>query len=173
MASQVVYSRGPYHGLPKFSQHEGKQYTALVLGASGITGAYLIRVLSRSSHWKRIVAVSRSKPHEALPDHVVHIPIDLLGDPTTISEAFKRHNIVPQARLPAVTSVALTTIQGLRLLCGLHPTQARARTGPVVQRSRNGAHQRCVCIRHYQDKPCLTLSNSSAPEQPAISPVDL
>jgi hypothetical protein len=97
MASkQVVYSRGLYHGLPTFPEHEGRQYTALVLGASGITGTYIIRALSRSLHWKTIFAVSRTKPHEqTLPDHVVHLPIDLLSEPDDIAEAFEHSHIAP------------------------------------------------------------------------------
>lgn len=95
MASRKIHTSGIYHGLPTYPQHEGKQYTALVLGSSGITGAYLLRVLSQSPLWKEIFAISRSAPQVPLPSHVHHIALDLLQDPAVISEAFNRNNIRP------------------------------------------------------------------------------
>lgn len=144
-----MYSRGLYHGLPTFPQHKGRQYTALVLGASGITGACIIRALSRSPHWKTIFAVSRSKPHEqALSDNVVHLPIDLLSESDAIAEAFEHSNIKPYGLVRVGCSEPqLTMTQGLCLLRCLHPTQDRTRRGFVVQHSRDRAHQRYAHAR--------------------------
>ncbi|KAK5050884.1 hypothetical protein LTR84_003443 [Exophiala bonariae] len=95
MPSHKIYTNGIYHGLPTFPEHDGKQYTALVLGASGITGAYFVRVLSQSPLWKEIFAISRTAPQGPLPSHVHHVAIDLLQDPAAIAEAFKRNKIRP------------------------------------------------------------------------------
>ncbi|KIW13409.1 hypothetical protein PV08_08597 [Exophiala spinifera] len=93
MSEGKVHSEGIYHGLPSFPQHEGKQYTALVLGSSGITGAYIVEILSKSPYWKKIVAVSRSRPHFALPDHVQHLSIDLLQDHEVIGKTLSENDV--------------------------------------------------------------------------------
>lgn len=95
MSSQTVYSRGIYRGLPTFPEHKNKQYTALVLGATGITGAHLVRVLSQSPFWKDIYAVSRKAPQDTFPGHIHHLAIDLLKEPSEISEALNSYGVIP------------------------------------------------------------------------------
>jgi hypothetical protein len=90
MSSQAVFSNGIFHGLPMFPKHDGKSYTAIVAGASGISGSYIIRALTRSaSRWNKIYAVSRKAPVGRLAESVEHIPVDLLEDPERVAETLR------------------------------------------------------------------------------------
>jgi nucleoside-diphosphate-sugar epimerase len=81
-----VFSRGIYHGLPTFPAHEGKKYTALVFGATGITGAYIMKALATSpERWTKIYAVSR-RPPTNLPANAQHVAADLLAEPEEVAE---------------------------------------------------------------------------------------
>ncbi|KAF2121039.1 hypothetical protein BDV96DRAFT_610024 [Lophiotrema nucula] len=85
MSPQTIFSKGNFYGLPAFLEHDGKGYTAIVAGASGITGAYIVQTLAESpSRWKKIYALSRRPPQSALLGNVEHISIDLLDDPQDI-----------------------------------------------------------------------------------------
>ena len=90
MSSQVVFSDGIFHGLPTFPKHDGKGYTAIVAGASGISGSYIIRALTRSvSRWNKIYAVSRKVPVGKLPEIVEHISVDLLDDADRVADTLR------------------------------------------------------------------------------------
>jgi N-acetyl-gamma-glutamylphosphate reductase len=93
MAELTVHSKGIYHGLPSFPEHEGKQYTAVIFGASGITGTHTVEILSQSPRWSKIIAVSRTVPHIPLPNHVTHLSIDLLDGRKEIERALEEHDI--------------------------------------------------------------------------------
>ena len=97
MSPTLVASRGIYHGLPSFPEHDGKSYTALIVGATGITGAYIIRVLAQSpKRWGKIYALSRKPPSTPLPANVKHISVDLLAPVDTAVEKLKTENVVAQ-----------------------------------------------------------------------------
>jgi hypothetical protein len=80
-----IESKSIYHGLPVFSR-DIKRLTAIVTGASGISGYQQLRVLCETPRrWQKIYALSRRPPHGSWPDHVEHVPIDLLQSPETIA----------------------------------------------------------------------------------------
>ena len=68
---------------------------ALVTGANGISGAYLVRQMSNEPYWAKIIATSRRPPH-GLPnsDRVQFAQADLSGDAASISKAFKDAGVV-------------------------------------------------------------------------------
>ncbi|KAH0365400.1 hypothetical protein KCU65_g6118, partial [Aureobasidium melanogenum] len=85
----TIRSDGIYHGLPVFPEHlEG--LTAIVTGANGISGSYMLRVLCKNpKRWKKIYALSRSPPYLELPSHVEHVSMDLLSEPDDIARQLK------------------------------------------------------------------------------------
>ncbi|KAK1093762.1 hypothetical protein LTR48_001668 [Friedmanniomyces endolithicus] len=95
MSVQQVQSAGIYHGLPVYpSEHSG--LTAIITGANGISGAYMLRVLAKDpKRWKKIYCLSRRPPLVAggLPAHAEHIPLDFLKDPKEIAGVLKEHNV--------------------------------------------------------------------------------
>lgn len=65
-SQQTVYSRGIYHGLPVHDPSI-KGLTAIITGANGISGHYMLRVLAQSpERWAKIYCLSRRPP--AIPD---------------------------------------------------------------------------------------------------------
>ncbi|OAL38093.1 hypothetical protein AYO20_02545 [Fonsecaea nubica] len=94
-AVQQVYSRGIYHGLPTFP-HDVKDLTAIVTGANGISGNYMLRVLSQApQRWKRIICLSRRPPLLAggLPQNAEHIAVDFLKTPEEIAAVLRSHGV--------------------------------------------------------------------------------
>jgi nucleoside-diphosphate-sugar epimerase len=93
--AQQIHSNGIYHGLPTYSSsHSG--LTAIITGANGISGNYMLRVLSQSpSRWKRIICLSRRPPlvPGGLPENAEHIAIDFLSSPEEIAQVFKDHKV--------------------------------------------------------------------------------
>lgn len=92
-ATQQVISRGIYHGLPTFSE---KGLTAIITGANGISGYYMLRVLCQSpERWTKIYCLSRRPPliPGGLPDHVEHIAVDFLKKPEEIGQTLKDKNV--------------------------------------------------------------------------------
>ena len=89
--SQEVISRGIFHGLPTFpSSLSG--LSAVVVGASGISGQHMLQVLSQSpSRWRKVYALARSLPH--IPQNagvqIVHVPLDLMRGPEEVATALK------------------------------------------------------------------------------------
>ncbi|KAK3066566.1 hypothetical protein LTR53_017034 [Teratosphaeriaceae sp. CCFEE 6253] len=95
MAIQQVQSTGIYHGLPVFSS-EYSGLTAIITGANGISGAYMLKVLSKDpKRWKKIYCLSRRPPlvEGGLPDHAEHIPLDFLKEPEDIGSVLKEHKV--------------------------------------------------------------------------------
>ncbi|KAJ9650312.1 hypothetical protein H2198_010378 [Neophaeococcomyces mojaviensis] len=91
MATQEVQSRGIYHGLPVYDSSV-KGLTAIITGANGISGHYMLRVLSQSpERWTKIYCLSRRPPYIAggLPDNAEHITCDFLKSPDEIGEVLK------------------------------------------------------------------------------------
>ena len=90
--SQVhqVYSDGIYHGLPVIDNNH-KALSAIVVGASGMSGQSQIDVLLQSSQrWKKVFALSRRAPQ--IGEHnspLKHVPVDLLDDPQNTAKKLK------------------------------------------------------------------------------------
>lgn len=81
-AVQQVQSKGIFHGLPVYPP-DFSGLAAIITGANGISGHYMLRVLSEDpKRWKRIICLSRRPPltHGGLPDHVEHISPDFLSN---------------------------------------------------------------------------------------------
>jgi hypothetical protein len=94
--SSAVENRGIYYGLPTYSPSV-KGLKALVFGANGISGNYMLRVLSQApKRWEHVAAVSR-RPQMAssqgIGHNVAHIQIDLLQNPKEIAKILKYHQV--------------------------------------------------------------------------------
>lgn len=95
MAVQQVTSEGIYHGLPVYPDNISG-LTAIITGANGISGHYMLRVLSRDpKRWKRIICLSRRPPliPGGLPSNAEHVPLDFLKEPKEIASTLKEHNV--------------------------------------------------------------------------------
>lgn len=89
--TQTIKTVDIYHGLPVFEQPR-RPLSALVVGASGISGQHMIRVLSQSpERWAKIYALSRSPRNipTAIASLVTHLPVDLLQSPEEIALKLK------------------------------------------------------------------------------------
>ncbi|KAI5210647.1 hypothetical protein E4T39_00223 [Aureobasidium subglaciale] len=87
----VVESYDIYHGLPTFKE-EG--LTAIVTGANGVSGSYMLKVLGRHPRrWKKIYALSRRPPSGKLPENVEHIPCDFLSSPEEIASILQQNGV--------------------------------------------------------------------------------
>lgn len=94
MTIQQIQSDGIYHGLPLFPENVNG-LTAIITGANGISGHYMLRVLAKDpERWKRIICLSRRPPMipGGLPSHAEHIPLDFLKEPKDIASVLKEHN---------------------------------------------------------------------------------
>ncbi|EMC98635.1 hypothetical protein BAUCODRAFT_119950 [Baudoinia panamericana UAMH 10762] len=95
MSVQQIQSVGIYHGLPVYPA-ETNGLTAIITGANGISGHYMLRVLSQAPRrWKKIYCLSRRPPlvPGGLPENAAHIPLDFLKKPDEIAETLKEHQV--------------------------------------------------------------------------------
>jgi hypothetical protein len=93
--TQQVKSEGIFHGLPVYPD-ETTGLTAIITGANGISGHYMLRVLAQSpTRWKKIFCLSRRPPiiPGGLPTNAEHIPLDFLKDPKEIAATLKERNV--------------------------------------------------------------------------------
>ena len=90
---QVIYTRGIYHALPTFPEHE-KGLTAVITGANGISGAYMTRVLGEApERWSKIYCLSRRPPAIEMPKNAEFIQSDLLKDSKEIGALLKAKGV--------------------------------------------------------------------------------
>jgi nucleoside-diphosphate-sugar epimerase len=95
MATQQIYSRGIYHGLPTFPDAPGP-YTAIITGANGISGNYMLRVLAQApERWEKIYCLSRRPPliEGGLPKNAAHIACDFLKSPDEIAQVLQDNGV--------------------------------------------------------------------------------
>ena len=86
-STHTIESNDIYHGLPTFDE---QGLTAIVTGANGVSGSYMLKVLSaHPQRWKKIYALSRRPPFGDLPSNVEHVPLDFLKSPDQISATLK------------------------------------------------------------------------------------
>jgi hypothetical protein len=93
--TQQIKSEGIFHGLPVYLE-ETTGLTAIITGANGISGHYMLRVLAQSpTRWKKIFCLSRRPPivPGGLPTNAEHIPLDFLKDPREIAATLKERNV--------------------------------------------------------------------------------
>jgi hypothetical protein len=104
-SSYVIHSKGIFHGLPSFPDDPNAQnLTAIVAGATGISGYQMIKVLAASPRWIKIYALSSRSADEWFYDglgegraKVQHVVVDLLGDPEPIGTVFREKCAKTQA----------------------------------------------------------------------------
>ena len=111
---QLIQTKGIYHALPVIPETQ-KGLTAVVTGANGISGAYMVRysyvvfkTLGRPTHrllqlrvlsesperWTKIYALSRRPPYGKMPDQIEHIAMDFLNSkPEEIASQLKEKGV--------------------------------------------------------------------------------
>ncbi|CAH0018927.1 unnamed protein product [Clonostachys rhizophaga] len=90
----LVRSNGIFHGLPTYPSTPGTQnLTALVAGATGLSGSHMVKVLAASQRWRKIYCLSSRPPPENFfadlgdgSGKVEHVAIDFLRQPAQIAE---------------------------------------------------------------------------------------
>lgn len=92
---QLVQRKGIFHGLPVYPDSQ-KGLTAIITGANGISGNYMLRVLSEApERWSKIYCLSRRPPAipNGLPKNAEHIALDFLKDPEEIAKVLKEKGV--------------------------------------------------------------------------------
>lgn len=92
---QTVQTKGIYHGLPVYPSSV-KGLTAIITGANGISGNYMLRVLAEApERWTKIYCLSRRPPaiSDGLPPQAEHIALDFLKEPEEIAKALKEKDV--------------------------------------------------------------------------------
>lgn len=92
---QTVQSKGIFHGLPVFPPSV-KGLTAIITGANGISGNYMLRVLAEApERWTKIYCLSRRPPAipDGLPSQAEHIALDFLKEPGEIAKVLKEKGV--------------------------------------------------------------------------------
>jgi nucleoside-diphosphate-sugar epimerase len=95
MSIQQVQTRGIYHGLPVFPEHQ-RGLTAIITGANGISGYYMLKVLAQApERWTKIYCLSRRPPaiKGGLPSNAEHVALDFLKKPEEIAAVLKEKGI--------------------------------------------------------------------------------
>ena len=95
VVSATVETRGVYLGLPTYPPTV-QGLNAVIFGANGISGNYMVRVLSQSpGRWKQVVALSRRPPltDQHTSKSVRHVQADLLQDPKDIAQILKDQQV--------------------------------------------------------------------------------
>ena len=92
---QTVQSKGIFHGLPVYPSSV-KGLTAIITGANGISGNYMLRVLSEApERWTKIYCLSRRPPAipNGLPAHAEHIALNFLKEPEEIAKVLEEKGV--------------------------------------------------------------------------------
>lgn len=92
---QTVQKKGIYHGLPVYPANI-RGLTAIITGANGISGNYMLRVLAESpERWTKIYCLSRRPPAipDGLPSQAEHIALDFLKSPEEIASVLKERGV--------------------------------------------------------------------------------
>ncbi|KAL9085869.1 MAG: hypothetical protein Q9159_004475 [Coniocarpon cinnabarinum] len=95
MTTEVVQTKGIFRGLPKYPDNTPQQ-TALITGANGISGYYMIKVLAENPQiWKKIYCLSRRPPAipGGLPKNAEFVQCDFLKSADEIGGVMKNHGI--------------------------------------------------------------------------------
>lgn len=94
-STQVIRSKGIFHGLPTFPS-DLKNLRAIVAGTNGISGQHMLRVLSEEpERWSQIYALSRRPPldREGLGQNIKYLAVDFLSSPEEIAKTFRDENV--------------------------------------------------------------------------------
>ncbi|KAH8901271.1 hypothetical protein GQ53DRAFT_775881 [Thozetella sp. PMI_491] len=93
----LVRSHDIFHGLPTYSEDAKlANLTAIVAGATGVSGYHMVKVLAASRRWTKIYCMSSRPPPETFykdlgdgAQRVEHLVIDFLANPSNISTILK------------------------------------------------------------------------------------
>lgn len=93
----TVHSDGIFHGLPTYPETSDTQnLTALVAGATGLSGYNLVKILAASKRWSKIYCLSSRPPPDNFftdlgqgAERVEHLAVDFLNEPSHISERLR------------------------------------------------------------------------------------
>jgi hypothetical protein len=91
----TVENRGIYAGLPTYDENI-KGLSAIVLGANGISGYHMLRVLSESpERWSEVTAFSRRPQMNAkgVGANVRQEALDLMQSPEEIAKVLKEKKV--------------------------------------------------------------------------------
>jgi nucleoside-diphosphate-sugar epimerase len=174
--TQQIQTVDIYHGLPVFPENvEG--LTAVITGANGISGYYMLRALSQSpKRWRKIYCLSRRPPYMpgGLPENAEHIALDFLKKPEEIAEVLKGKGIkadyvfyfaylqpAPKgggvwsdvAELVRVNSLLLDNFLGALKLAGIKPKRFMLQTGA----KNYGVHMGTVKAPQEESDPRVEL----------------
>lgn len=92
---QTVQAKGIYHGLPVYPSSTNG-LTAIITGANGISGNYMLRVLAEApDRWSKIYCLSRRPPAipDGLPAQAEHIALDFLQKPEEIAKVLMERGV--------------------------------------------------------------------------------
>ncbi|KXH57056.1 hypothetical protein CNYM01_10760 [Colletotrichum nymphaeae SA-01] len=89
----LVSKHGIYRSLPVYpSTH--KDYVALVVGANGLTGTHMAKVLGASPRrWQKVYCLSRSLPSADFPSNIDFVQSDLLAGTEELGCTLKALNV--------------------------------------------------------------------------------
>jgi hypothetical protein len=115
-----LHNNGIFKNLPTFSP-EIQGLTAIVTGASGISGFFTMRVLLQSpQRWRKVWTLSRSPPPAEMMElltleqreRVEHVAVDFLKKPEAIANAMREKGITADAVFFYSYMQPKTTIKG-------------------------------------------------------------
>lgn len=94
---QLIHSDGIFLGLPFFrTTHQSHRQTALITGATGVSGYHMVKVLAASERWAKVYCLSRRSPPGSFladlganADKIKHISIDFLDKPEEIAKGLE------------------------------------------------------------------------------------
>lgn len=91
--AHVVHTEGIFHGLPTYDDTpDTNNLTAIVTGATGVSGYHMVKVLAASPRWRKVYCLgSRPPPDNFFKDlgagaaKVEHMAVDFLAEPAAIA----------------------------------------------------------------------------------------
>ncbi len=166
MAQLSVETQGIYWGIPTYPSTV-KGLKALVFGANGISGNYMVRALSRSpERWSQVVALSRRPPSasQRSSENVRHVQADLLQEPKDLAQILKNEHIqasVVNLQKKADGS-ASNREQRRCVLFRIYATDPKRRGLVMVQRRRTLQSQWSVYTVHRMDNETSSLRRANS-----------
>lgn len=96
-SAQLIRSDGIFLGLPFYRPtQQSHKHTALITGATGVSGYHMVKRLGASERWAKVYCLSRRSPPGrffagvgANVDKVKHLSIDFLDRPEEISRVLE------------------------------------------------------------------------------------
>ncbi|KZO91436.1 hypothetical protein CALVIDRAFT_602250 [Calocera viscosa TUFC12733] len=129
----TVHSEVIYHGLPDWSSPEYKAKTAIVAGANGISGAYMLRVMADNPEiWETVYSISRKPPQvgKALRElGVQHIDYAFFYAFIPTQASNKRTLFKEAEELANINGKLLDNLLEGISAAGLHPKRVLLQTG--------------------------------------------